>query len=70
MTTPLPPKSVINTHIPTGVKIYGYTEADLKAYGAAEFQRGIDAAADVCLEFDACNPGYMSAAIRALGETS
>ena len=30
---------------------------------------GIDAAADACLEFDACNPGYMAAAIRALGAT-
>ena len=25
-----------------------YTEAQLRAYGAAEFQRGVDAAAQVC----------------------
>jgi chromosome segregation ATPase len=29
----LPEKSVINTHIPTGIKIYGYTADQMRDYG-------------------------------------
>jgi hypothetical protein len=47
-----------------------YTAEQLRAYGAAEYARAIEDAANVSLEFDTCNPGYMAAAIRALGETS
>ena len=67
MTTPLPEPAL--TIAQRGLGAAMYTEEQILNYGAAEFKRGIDAAADACLEFDACNPGYMAAAIRALGAT-
>lgn len=70
MTTPLPPKAVIDTHIPTGTKIYGYTADQIRDYGAAEYKRGIEAAAEICQDYDNCNPDYIAAAIRKLGEKS
>ena len=73
MKTPLPEPVVLDVHIPSGYKIRGFTKDQLleyaKAYGAAEYARAIEDAANVSLEFDTCNPGYMAAAIRALGET-
>lgn len=45
MTTPLPEPAVINTHTPTGIKIYGYTADQLRQYGEAEYRRGIEDAA-------------------------
>ena len=58
--------------LPAGTKFYLAPGAQPvpDGYGAAEYKRGLEDAANVCLEFDACNPGYMAAAIRALGKTS
>ena len=50
--TPLPEPVVIDVHIPSGYKIRGFTKAQLleyaKAYGAAEYARAIEDAANVC----------------------
>ena len=32
---PLPPKRVINRHLPTGVALHGYNADDMRAYAAA-----------------------------------
>lgn len=52
MTTPLPEPVVIDVHIPSGYKIRGFTKDQLleyaKAYGAAEYRRAIEDAANVC----------------------
>lgn len=32
---PLPKKSVIDRHLPTGVRVYGYTSEDMRGYAQA-----------------------------------
>ena len=41
MKTPLPEMSVIDTHLPSNIKIRGFTEAQMLAYGRAEFERAL-----------------------------
>lgn len=57
MTTPLPEPAVLNTHIPTGIKIYGYTEAQLREYGDRRAMAERERAAKVCT---AMNHGWCS----------
>ena len=41
MKTPLPEKSVIDTHIESNYKIRAYTEKQMIEYGKAEFERAL-----------------------------
>lgn len=33
---PMPPQRVLDTHLPTGIKLYGYSAADMRTYAAQE----------------------------------
>jgi len=73
MNTPLPEPAVLNTHIPTGIKIYGYTEAQMHEYGAAEYKRAIEDAAQVCdglQDVPATEARHCAQDIRLLGAAS
>ena len=66
MTTSLPPKAVIDTHIPTGIKIYGYNSHQMREHGAAEYARAIQDAAVLC---ERLGQHAMAMAMRKLGAT-
>jgi len=44
---PLPPRAILDTHLPTGIKLHGFTAAQMSAYAAAavaaERERWVDA---------------------------
>lgn len=54
---PLPERAVVDTHIPTGVRIYGWTEEQVQSYARANVEAStealraeVDGARKVCEE--------------------
>jgi hypothetical protein len=45
---PLPPQSVLDVHRPTGVKLYGYTADDMRAFRAAGVAAAVERCAVLC----------------------
>lgn len=47
---PLPPKRVINRHLPTGIALHGYNAEDMRAYAGAAVAAALEQALEQALE--------------------
>jgi hypothetical protein len=54
----LPAKVIVDRHVPTGIVTYGWTAAQVTAYGNDRYQQGLEDAAKVC---DSIHPGMSTA---------
>lgn len=51
---PLPAKTVLDRHLPTGIALYGYTADQMRAYGSQERAVELERCAKIVEEY---NPG-------------